>query len=223
MALEHRAIPPNAHYNKRNPNIPSSLQVSTELMAWPTDRLLRVSINSFGVGGTNVHAILDSAAGFVPKQAVRHLPDISPQLVIVSAKSPAALRRRIQLTTDYANSHLNLLADLSYTLAVRREHLPYRGFAIASPHVSLEASAFETSSLRARPPVVTFVFTGQGAQWAGMGRELLQTSARFTAAIDEMDKALRQLETPPRWSLKGLFLKSTPVVYRGNSLLSRGA
>lgn len=217
MALEHRAIPPNVHYKKRNPNIPSSLQVSTELMAWPIDRLLRVSINSFGVGGTNVHAILDSAAGFVPAQAVQqHLPDISSQLVIVSAKSPAALQRRIQLITDYANSHLDLLADLSYTLAVRREHLPYRGFAIASQHVSLEASAFKTSSHRARPPVITFVFTGQGAQWAGMGRELLQTSARFAAAIDEMDNALRQLETPPRWSLKGLFLKSTPVVHRGN-------
>lgn len=215
MALEHRAIPPNVHYKKRNPNIPSSLHVSTELMAWPTDRLFRVSINSFGVGGTNVHAILDSAAGFVPEQAVRHLPDISSHLVIVSAKSPAALQRRIQLITDYANSHLDLLADLSYTLAVRREHLPYRGFAIASPHVSLEASEFETSSLRARAPAVTFVFTGQGAQWAGMGRELLQTSARFTTAIDEMDNALRQLETPPRWSLKGS-LEIYPVVHGGN-------
>jgi acyl transferase domain-containing protein len=171
-----------------------------------------VSINSFGVGGTNAHAILDSAAGFVPQQVVHSLSDIESRLLVVSAKSPAALQRRIQSTTDYANSHPDLLADLSWTLGVRREHLPYRGFALASPCNPLETSAFETSSHRARPPVVTFVFTGQGAQWAGMGRALLQTNPPFTTAIDEMDKALQQLADPPQWSLRGRFLHSTPFV-----------
>ncbi|KAL3454153.1 polyketide synthase [Aspergillus insuetus] len=202
MVLEHRTIPPNVHYDRRNPSILPTLQIPTELMAWPADRLLRVSINSFGVGGTNVHAILDSAAGFLPQQAVGSLPDIRSQLVIVSAKTPNALQRRIQSTSDYANSHLDSLANLSYTFGARRVHLPYRGFAIASPHNSLEKSAFETCAPRARSPVVTFVFTGQGAHWAGMGRELLQTEPHFITAIDEMDKALRQLGKPPPWSLR---------------------
>ncbi|KAJ0414376.1 hypothetical protein BJY00DRAFT_321073 [Aspergillus carlsbadensis] len=201
-ALEHRAIPPNVYFDKRNPSILPSLQVPTELMAWPADRLLRVSINSFGVGGTNAHAILDSAAGVLSQPALVSVPDAESHLVIVSAKDPNALQRRIQSMTDYANGHLDSLADLSYTLGVRRVHLPYRAFAIASPHTSLETSVFATTSPRTRAPVVTFVFTGQGAHWAGMGRELVQTNPHFTAAVDEMDEALQQLQKPPPWSLK---------------------
>jgi acyl transferase domain-containing protein len=77
--------------------------------------------------------------------------------------------------------------------------MAHRGFAILDQNGGL--SDFELS--HEAPSSISFVFSGQGAQWAGMGKELLSTSACFLKSIQTMDGALKQLANPPSWTLEG--------------------
>jgi acyl transferase domain-containing protein len=124
-----------------------------------------------------------------------------------SARSFEALQERIQGVTEYANDNADALADLAYTLGSRREHLPHRAFAVAQPNKPLKASSFQKAQLK--PAKLTFVFTGQGAQWAGMGKGLMETFESFNTDMQALDRVLQGLEDPPSWSLQGTRLKIT--------------
>ena len=94
------------------------------------------------------------------------------------------------------------VADLAYTLAIHREKLPCRAFAIVDgsqiAEISAPAKASPTSV-----PYVMMVFSGQGAQWLGIGRELIRTNVLVQEDILEMDRVLKNLQNPPSWSLIG--------------------
>lgn len=92
------------------------------------------------------------------------------------------------------------LLDLSYTLVARREHLPYRAYAIANSTSSLEASAVQ---MTASVPRVIYVFTGQGAQWPEMGRALLDHNLVFRDTIRKLDRFLRTLSVAIPWTIEG--------------------
>lgn len=204
MCLERKVIPPVAHFESPNPNIPfqeANLQVPLEPMPWPVGRCERVSVNSFGIGGSNAHTILDSATSYGQS---RENQEQTSQLLVVSAQSAVSLQTRIRQLTQYAHNHPAHLHDLSYTLGLRRQLLQHRAFAVAQPNVPLEESAFET--FQAMPPgEMTFVFTGQGAQWPRMGETLMESFESFRVDIEEMDCALQALDDPPQWSLKGKY------------------
>ncbi|KAF9883689.1 hypothetical protein FE257_003073 [Aspergillus nanangensis] len=217
MSLERGTIAPNAHFHTLNPDISTNLRVPTDAMPWPKDRQHRVSVNSFGVGGTNAHAILDAATGFAPARTTEHTNQNTSHLIITSAKNTDSLRKRISSLTGYVNKYLASVADIAYTLGRRREHLPHMAFAIAHPGIPLEASSFEVCQGRLVSPHVTFVFTGQGAQWAGMGRELLETEPAFGAVVEDMDQVLRGLPIPPQWSIKEE-LSRDPMLSRINEV-----
>ncbi|GLB05729.1 putative PKS/NRPS-like protein biosynthetic cluster [Aspergillus tubingensis] len=200
LALQHRIIPPNAHFNMPNPNIPweqGRLQVPVEPMPWPSDRKERVSVNSFGIAGANAHVILDSASSCGVSPAV---PTAStrPQLLLVSAKNSASLRTRISDIVCYANSHLENLSDLEYTLGRRREHLKHRAFLVVS-NGAFDESGFTVSA--SHPRDVIFVFSGQGTQWFGMGNGLMSEFPRFREDIAHMDRILTEINGPMDWSL----------------------
>ncbi|KAM5436378.1 Mycolipanoate synthase [Microsporum ferrugineum] len=167
MSLEHDTIPPNILFESPNPNIPfkeAKLQVLLDPMPWPENRSKRVSVNSFGVGGANAHAILESAASFCKaKEDSSSAQCDGPQLLTVSAKNTDSLKERIKTVTQYINDELHKLHDLAYTLGVRREHLSHRSFIIAHPNQPVDATGLQSG--QDKPPSLTFVFTGQGAQW----------------------------------------------------------
>jgi acyl transferase domain-containing protein len=95
-----------------------------------------------------------------------------------------------------------LLRDLAYTLGARRQYLPYRAFAITDGSAPFEVSITSSKRTDSRPPPL-FVFTGQGAQWPGMGKELMADYASFLHDIRVMDSTLRKLKLPPEWSIEG--------------------
>lgn len=94
---------------------------------------------------------------------------------------------------------------LAHTLAARRDHLSCRTFIITDGKTGLDASELQLQ--HSASPVLTFVFTGQGGQWAGMGRGLLETYEGFANDIDSMDRVLQSLPDPPTWRLRGKFRK----------------
>lgn len=192
MALEHRTIPPNIRFTTPNPNIPfeaAKLTVPLEPTPWPADRLERVSLNSFGVAGANAHVILESAASHGASAAVGGAPD-TPQLLLYTANSAKSLTRMIASYGEWVDKHPDKVGDLAYTLALQRKHLPHRAFAIVHRDIVESVSAPANVKAAQRPGVV-MVFTGQGAQWPQMGRELLQANEAFRASIRALDGMLR--------------------------------
>ncbi|PYI03858.1 putative polyketide synthase [Aspergillus sclerotiicarbonarius CBS 121057] len=211
LSLERSTIPPNTHIESLNPQIlESGLTVPLEPMDWPADRRLRVSINGFGVGGANAHVILDSASEFSHGHYDRQTSG-SPQeskLLVVSARDPKSLQSRIQQVSDYANNNSGETLNLAFTLGARREHLSHRAACVASSKVSLQRSMFQTSRAQTSPRL-SFVFTGQGAQWAGMGKGLLETFPGFRADIMRLEESLKIVEDPPAWSLQEELSRTT--------------
>lgn len=168
-----------------------------------------MAVNSFGYGGTNAHVVLEenpeatrkgglhsAAAGCFEVQQNEH----QPYLIVVSAKSCASLEKNLLNLRNWIQPYggNSLLANLAFTLSTRRTVFDWRVSLTASSSSELletldeklQAASFEGP---AHEPQVIFVFTGQGAQWAQMGRELLVKGSPFTASIVQSAKMLQRL------------------------------
>ncbi|XXG98856.1 hypothetical protein Hte_005186 [Hypoxylon texense] len=207
LALENRTIPPNIRFTSPNPKIPfkeAKLTVPVEPTPWPAERLERVSVNSFGVGGANAHVILDSAASFNASAVPQDVPT-TPQLLLYSANSAKSLTKMIANYKDWVEKHPEKVGDLAYTLALRREHLPHRTFTIVNNGIVENASPPTKASQNLN---VVMVFTGQGAQWPLMGKELLQSNETFRSSIRLLDQHLKTaLADAPPYSIEEELLK----------------
>lgn len=219
LQLEHGQIFPTLNFKKPNPRLRLddwNLKLPLETMPWPTSGQRRISINSFGYGGTNAHCILDDAYNYLKSRGLKGMtatvpmppglprssydsddsamgsetitpePESSnqlPKLFVFSSPEQAAVDR---MTNKYAEwlqreskaigkEDVNL-SDLAYTLGQRRSEFQWRFPVVAQTADELqEALAKQTKSTRAgQAPNLLWVFTGQGAQWFAMGRELLQ-------------------------------------------------
>ncbi|KAL4860896.1 hypothetical protein BDV12DRAFT_208692 [Aspergillus spectabilis] len=218
LALKHRIIPPNMHFKNPNKAIPfekGGLCVPTKPTPWPADRRERVSVNGFGIGGSNAHVILDAPPE--SQQLCRTEVNVphSCLIIVVSAQSPAALKSRLAQIQAYLVARPDVVHDLAYTLGARRDHLSHRGYFLCDTKGDASGPYFRGSAAKTEPSVV-FTFAGQGAQWAGMGRELMDNFATFQHAIHAMDEVLQGLETPPTWSIQAELRKS-----EGTSLVNR--
>jgi hypothetical protein len=132
-------------------------------------------------------------------------PTLSPQkpeLLLFSAQSRSVLKHQVQLHENHLKSHAVHPRDLAHTLGVRREPLESRAFALLRKGCSIEISTDRKAPAQA--PKITVVFSGQGAQWAGMGRELLRHDEDFAFDIGQMDGILRAVKNPPTWSIRGV-------------------
>ncbi|OJZ81972.1 hypothetical protein ASPFODRAFT_84885 [Aspergillus luchuensis CBS 106.47] len=179
----------------------------------------RISVNAFGYGGANAHAIIEEA-GSVGKLAAScsredddsradqsQLDGTRPYLLPFSANDSYSLEKRVEQLAQL-NLPASVTADLAYTLGERRSHLKARGFVIARPETlgqDLIVSNLRRATATAEPALAAsrkfaFVFTGQGAQWQGMAEELLQVPV-FANAISQMDDALAGLPHPPSWKI----------------------
>ncbi|KAI5927620.1 hypothetical protein F4810DRAFT_648575 [Camillea tinctor] len=215
LALEHRQIPPNIKALPLNPAIRwDRLKVPTEVTEWPEDRLERISINSFGIGGSNAHVVVDSAASYgisSPTAVKKESPTMpigiksnQPQLLVFSANHPQSLKKMIESYQTYLEKNPDSLADVAYTLANRREHLPHRSFVVSTPELPGSAAAPTAPPKAGQKPNLVMVFTGQGAQWPQMGRELVRTNTVFKETIQALDKHLKATlgENAPSWSIE---------------------
>jgi acyl transferase domain-containing protein len=124
------------------------------------------------------------------------------QLLHFSANSPASLARQVDAFKQYTAAHPENNSNVAYTLALRREKLSHRAFAVVQQGKFLEAPSTTTKSL-ASAPTISMIFSGQGAQWPGMGRELLLSNPLFRQDIIHMDNILQGLRIPPSWSMIG--------------------
>lgn len=191
---------------------------------WPTDRAARVSVNSFGIGGANAHVSqpegfashlltysqviidgwveheLDSGHGSLDEE-ITPSSDEQYHLLLFSAKSKESVDSSISNHQRYINDIPVRLQDLSHTLASRREHLPYRAFALTNNLSNLETTPVE---LTGGVPKVVYIFTGQGAQWPQMGRRLLQVNSAFRQSIRELDESLKGVAPELTWTIEGI-------------------
>ncbi|KAJ5783184.1 hypothetical protein N7457_004958 [Penicillium paradoxum] len=222
LSLENHIIPPNIKFSAPNPNIEweeYGLSVPTEAMPWPEARSERISVNSFGIGGTNAHVVLDSARSFgVAPAAPRHT--ISPQLLVYSANNAESLKQMITNYTTYIQKNPDKIADLAFTLSNRREHLPHRAFSVKSPLGSLTTSAPSKSG---DAPNIVMVFTGQGAQWPQMGGSMIHNPVypAFKKTIQALDSHLQTLPHVPEWTIEEELLKGPDDSRLSSSELSQ--
>jgi acyl transferase domain-containing protein len=227
MALRHEAIPPHLHFSTPNPGIPWSelpVKVLTKLTAWPRSAVpRRAGVSSFGFSGTNAHVILEEAPLRVAAQ-----PAAPPYLVPLSARDEDALRATARRLADRLATHdAPALADVAGTLATGRAHFLRRVALIADSSADLQRqlraiasgqmSAAAEGNIRAgQQPKIAFLFTGQGAQYAGMGRQLYETEPVFRAVLDKAAMVLAPVLERP--FLETLFSSDEP-----ESALSRTA
>ncbi len=210
MALKHRQLPPSLGYESPNPAIDfddSPFFVNDRLTNWAGTGPLRCGITALGAGGTNCHVILEEAPAALPGEGGRE-----KQLLVLSAKSPAALEQvRSRLASALEAKPSLDLADVAYTLALGRRDMPYRCAFAASDHTDAIArlrqqSTKDLASDRAEDgrPTTIFMFPGGGAQYAGMGAELYDREPVFRDAVDRslaivdgiLDRDLKKLLYP---------------------------
>ncbi|KAI1759369.1 hypothetical protein GGR53DRAFT_513765 [Hypoxylon sp. FL1150] len=206
LALEHKTIPPNIKFSKPNPEIPfeqGRLRVPVDPVPWPTDRQERISVNSFGVGGSNAHIILDSADSLgvtnIQPGPLKSSQQ-APHLLVFTGSNAASVKRGADNCLEYLRDNPNALDDLSYTLGAHREHLLHRPFAVADNTMPTLFSA-PTKVPKSSPDVI-FVFTGQGAQWATMGARLMADFLTVSIDLQRMEEYLADLPEPPKWNIR---------------------
>lgn len=214
MSLKHRIIPPNIKFNSPNPKIPFTerkLTVPIEPTPFPKDRHERVSVNSFGLGGSNAHVIVDSARSFnIPQPSSLDDGEIDgPQLLLFSAASAPSLKSMAQEYGDWVQAeseNAGTLHDLAYTLACRRDHLTHRSYMITG---SNEIAPSQGKKIPSQPVNLVMVFTGQGAQWPRMGRDLLlRDDIVFQTTIRALDGYLEAILDAPEWTIEAELQKS---------------
>lgn len=172
-----------------------------------------MSISNFGAGGTNTHAIIEDARYHVPTKVNGVTKKESPSrryLFTLSAREEKGARESIKQLESHLDSGFSeeRLADLAYTLTQRRSQFAWRAVVSAESVDELRA-ALNDSSLSpsqaslAKVPRLGFVFTGQGAQWHAMGRELIAAYPVFRQALEDAEKHIKSLGST--WSVFGEF------------------
>ena len=207
LSIQHRQIPASLHLKTPNPHIPFDelpIRVQTELGPWPRPEApLVAGVSSFGLSGTNAHVLVTEAPA-TTRDGVEGRRDISNAVVLpISAKSLPALRAYAErFARALGQSPTESSFDIAFTASCRQTHLERRlcvvGRSIDEWVDKLRVYARGDSTRgvvsgdasTARSGVV-FVFPGQGSQWLGMGRGLLDHEAHFTRAIEECDAAFR--------------------------------
>ncbi|KAJ5888770.1 Acyl transferase/acyl hydrolase/lysophospholipase [Penicillium taxi] len=262
LILESGIIPPNFDIQQVNPKILASdwnIAFPTKNTPWPTAGLRRVSVNSFGIGGTNSHCILDDAYHYLSnrnitashqtesflvdthvskssRNSVSSILDSSddtshisatgelscsvylndrfevqgvsdnPRVFMLSAFDEDGVNRNASAYSHYfsresvlAGANRTLLDDFAFTLLKKRSVFPWRSFVLASTAeqlaFNLSESRFDKPVRATFPPEVSFVFTGQGAQYKDMGRALLAYPV-FKQSLERASEYIRHLGSP---------------------------
>ncbi|WP_338864527.1 type I polyketide synthase [Myxococcus stipitatus] len=204
LCLSHEEIPPHLHLRAPTPHVDWSrlyVEVPTARRGWRGPEPRFAAVSSFGFSGTNAHVILESPPR--PAQAPVRSPARSMQLLTLSARSDGSLHRLAESFADeLAGTHKDSLAEVCHTANVSRSSMEERVAFVASTSEEMATSlrAFargEPRSMGVRgqrgpeAPRVAWLFTGQGAQYAGMGRELFEMEPSFRRDLVRLEEILR--------------------------------
>ncbi|KAH8799346.1 putative polyketide synthase [Xylogone sp. PMI_703] len=279
LMLENKILLPHRNFKNPNPRIPFhdwKLKVNTALEPWISRGPRRASVNSFGYGGSNSHAILESAEDYLSSHGLNGsfrkaksildsesgditsdysirsasgntnsnleshtngrsngkvdnlLPEGRTRLFIISGFDEAASERQARILGSYLESRQgldddNYLDDLAYTLGERRTEFTWKAAVPASSKIELSKalSSGVKFSKANKKTALGFVFTGQGAQWCGMGKELITAYPVFRKTINKIGSYLASIGAPfdvedeltkdPNDSQIGLALYSQPL------------
>ncbi|WP_254173683.1 non-ribosomal peptide synthetase/type I polyketide synthase [Planktothrix pseudagardhii] len=203
LALQHQSIPPSLHFTKPNPNIDfanSPFYVNTTLSDWQAkDTPRRAGVSSFGIGGTNCHVVLEEAPD---NHANTIKTDRTLHLLTLSAKTDQALADLVRRYLTYLESEPNAdLTDICFTANTGREHFNHRTCLVAGSKQQLTEQLLRWVNSPEKPDIpvpkadskkrIAFLFTGQGSQYVGMGRQLYETQPTFRKILDQCDEILR--------------------------------
>lgn len=141
-------------------------------------------------------------------QSSRRVHDQNPRtskhrLLTFSARHRDSVSRLASDVERYLDREPQLLGDVAWSLNTRREAHAHRAFCVTGGNGPFHMSSITKQNNN--PPVLIWVFTGQGAQWAQMGKELLQQNVLVQQTISRLDSVLASLSDPPQWKLKGTF------------------
>ncbi|HEX7184605.1 MAG TPA: amino acid adenylation domain-containing protein [Thermoanaerobaculia bacterium] len=194
LCLERRSLPPSLHFTAPNPRIgfdDSPFFVNARLAEWPAPERdsvpRRACVSSFGIGGTNAHAVLEEAPAPLPGG-----PSRPAQLLLLSARTATALDAATARLADHLESHPEIdLADAAYTLHVGRRAFRHRRMLVCRSREEAVRLLRDPDPVRVRahehtsgPGPVAFLFPGQGAQRAAMGAGLYAAEPAFREALD---------------------------------------
>jgi amino acid adenylation domain-containing protein len=196
LAIEHGVLPPTLNYERANPEIDFEMtpfRVQATAAPWPLPR--RAGVSSFGVGGTNAHVVLE-AHQRPPEPAGPTRPQ---QLVLLSARSPAALQAATQRLAAFLRAAPETsLADAAFTLAAGRRAFAHRRFVVAADTAAavellgtLPPARAATAEAPTKSPGVVFMMPGQGCQSPGMARALYDEEPLFRQTLDACAQTAR--------------------------------
>jgi thioester reductase-like protein len=201
LALQHREIPPHLHFQQPNRYIElegTTFEIPTSRQSWQPkgDRRL-AGVSAFGFGGTNAHVVLEE--GVVEES---EFEAVMPQsLLVLSAKNESALKTLAQRYVERLETDTELsLAEVCFNASQKRTFFDHRLAIATGSSTALREqltqfvnnqSSDVVSGVRKKRPKVAFLFTGQGSQLVGMGRELYRTQPVFQQAIDRCSEILQ--------------------------------
>ncbi|KXT10980.1 hypothetical protein AC579_5172 [Pseudocercospora musae] len=227
LVLEGGLIPASVGITTFNPLLDfrdGALAVCQTITPWEVTgrEYRRISINSFGYGGANAHAIIDHTQSFFESLSLESCgysltgPDVychaaasQAYLLPFSAHRPEVVQQMIDSTSK--NRALAPIDDLAFTLSTRRSQFASKAFLVTRSENSgdhIDPKSAQSKTHTGAIPSIVFAFTGQGAQWSQMGVELAERFSIVHSTFETLDRALATSAIPPEWTILGSLRQS---------------
>jgi acyl transferase domain-containing protein/NADPH:quinone reductase-like Zn-dependent oxidoreductase/surfactin synthase thioesterase subunit/NAD(P)-dependent dehydrogenase (short-subunit alcohol dehydrogenase family) len=220
LTVRHRTVAPNLHFNTPNPKIDFEglrLRVPTEVTPLNgKGKRIYAGVNSFGAGGTNVHIVLEEPPGIDPRSTADEAAAPGTVVpVVLSARSQAALADSARTWAQYLRETPHSLEGIALAAGTRRSVYNHGLVAVGATKDEVAARLETFGSAKSTVVSVTrekradaklaFIFSGQGGQWAGMGRTLWGTDAVFRSTLEGIDREFIRLAG---WSVVELMFQT---------------